>query len=86
MQGSNTWDIIIAATPADQQLYRVAVNVVWLYPELSDDFVLRLGGIHALMSFVGSVGAVMGNGGLEEVLKAAFDGVTQMLYIFKYFN
>ena len=57
----------------------MAVDVVWVYPELSDDFVLRLGGMHTLMSFVGSVGALMGNSGLEEVLKAAFGGVTQML-------
>ena len=52
---------------ADQQLYRGAVNVVWVYPELSDDFVLRLGGMHSLMSCVGSVGVLMGNRGLEEV-------------------
>ena len=55
---------------ADQQLCRVAVNVVWVYHELSDDFVLRLGG---------SVGALMGNSGLEEVLKAVSGGVTRML-------
>ena len=52
---------------ADQQLYRVAVNGVLVYPELSDYFVLRLGGMHTLMSFVGSVGVLMGNSGLEEV-------------------
>ena len=61
---------------ADQQLYRVAVNVVWVYPELFDYFFLRLGGLHTLMIFVGSVGALMGNSGLEEMLKAAFGGVT----------
>ena len=64
---------------ADQQLYRVAVNVVWVYPELSVDFALRLGGMHTLMSFVGSVGALMGHSGLEEVLNAAFGGVIRML-------
>ena len=48
----------ITVFTADQQLYRVAVNVVWMYPELSDDFVLRLGGMHTLMSFVGSVGTL----------------------------
>ena len=35
--------------------------------------------MHTLMSFVGSVGALMGNCGLEEVLKGAFGGVTRML-------
>ena len=68
----------MTVSTADQQLYRVAVNVVWVYPELSDDFVLRSGSMHTLMSFVGSVGALMGNSGLKEVLKAAFRGVTQM--------
>ena len=52
---------------------------MWVYPELSDDFVIRLGVMHTLISFVGSVGALMGNSGLEEVLKAAFGGVTRML-------
>ena len=69
----------IAVFTADQQLYRVAVNIIWMYPELSPEFVLRLGGMHTLMSFVGSVGTLMGNSGLEEVLKAAFGGVTRML-------
>ena len=45
----------------------------------ADDSVLRLGAMHTLMSFVGSVGALMGNSALEEVLKAAFGGVTRML-------
>ena len=31
------------------------------------------------MSFIGSVGALMANTGLEEVLKAAFGGVSHML-------
>ena len=46
---------------ADQQLYIVAVNVMWGHPELSDDFALRFGDMHTLMSFVGSVGALIGN-------------------------
>ena len=51
----------------------MAVNIVWVYTELSDDFVLLLGGFHTLMSFVSSVGAVMGNSGSVE------SGVTRML-------
>ena len=47
---------------------RVGLNVQWDYPELfGDDFILRLGGMHFLMSYVaGSV--------LEELMKAAFLG------------
>ena len=44
-----------------------------------DDFVLRLGGMHLLMSFVGCVGTLMANSGLEELLGSAFAGVPKML-------
>ena len=57
----HTGQSMTAFAAADQQLYKVAVNVVWVYPELSDDLVLRLGGMHTLVSFVGSVSALMGN-------------------------
>jgi hypothetical protein len=63
----------------DQQLYKVAVNIVWVYPELFPEFIPRLGGMHMLMSFVGSVGSLMANSGLEDVMKAAFGGVPRML-------
>ena len=36
----------------DQQLYRVAVNVMWVYPTLFSEFIPRLGDMHMLMSFV----------------------------------
>ena len=42
---------------ADLQLYRVAVNILWAYPEQFDNVVLRLGGMHTLMSFIGSIGS-----------------------------
>lgn len=64
---------------ADQQLYRVMINVLWVHPELFPNFYPRLGGMHMLMSFVGCVGALMANSGLEELMKAAFGGVTRML-------
>jgi hypothetical protein len=64
---------------ADQQLYRVMFDVMWIYPELFCNFIPQLGGMHLLMSFVGCVGVLMANSGLEEVLKAAFGGVARML-------
>lgn len=42
---------------ADLQLYRIAVT--WAYPERFVDVILRLGGLHTLMSSVGSVGMLM---------------------------
>jgi hypothetical protein len=63
----------------DQQLYRVALEVFWTYPEKFPNLVLRLGGMHALMSFVGSVGTLMNETGLAEVLTPVFGGVAKML-------
>ncbi|KAL5007014.1 hypothetical protein ScPMuIL_015820 [Solemya velum] len=57
---------------ADQQLYRVLVGVMWVYPELFTKFIPRLGGMHLLMSFVGCVGMLVANSGLVEILKVAF--------------
>ena len=64
---------------ADQQLYRVMVNVLWVHPQLFPNFYPKLGGMHMLMSFVGFVSVLMVNSGLEEVMKAAFGGVPKML-------
>lgn len=63
----------------DQQLYRVAVNITWVYPELFKNFMPRLGGMHTLMGFIGSVGTLMNNTGLTEVMQSAFGGVPKML-------
>ena len=61
----------------DLQLYRVALHVIWAYPDRFQNIVLRLGGMHALMSFVGSVGALMAETGLGDILNAAFGGVAK---------
>ena len=45
---------------ATEQLYRVMVNVLWVYPELFINFISCLGGIHLLMSFVGCIGSAYG--------------------------
>ena len=48
----------------------------WANPELFDEnFLLRLGGMHFLMSYVGAVGVLM----VEDVMKAAFVCVTKIL-------
>jgi hypothetical protein len=56
----------------DLQLYRVALNVQWVYPNLfGDDFINRLGAMHFLMSFVGAIGSLLSHSGLEDIMKAA---------------
>ena len=63
-----------------QQLYCVGLNVQWDHPEhFGEDFILHLGGMHFVISYVGAVGVLMAGSGLEELIKAAFGGVTKML-------
>ena len=63
----------------DQQLYRLSLQVIWAYPEQFSNVVLRLGGMHMLMSFVGAVGSLMEESGQVEVMNAGFSGVAKML-------
>jgi hypothetical protein len=60
----------------EQQLYRVALEVSWVYPDRFRNMVLRLGGMLTLMRFVGSYGAERG---LEDILSEVFGGVLKML-------
>ena len=64
---------------ADQQLYRVAVHILWENQTMFKNFYLRLGGMHLLMSYVGCVGSLMTGSGIVEVLGSAFAGVSKML-------
>ena len=64
---------------ADLQLYRVAVNILWAYPEQFDNQVLRLGGINTEMSFIGSIDSLMAERGLFELLDSTFAGVQNMM-------
>ena len=64
---------------ADQQLYRVALDIIWSNPEKWSTFFVRLSGKHMLMSFIGCVGMLMTNSGLTALLKSAFSGVEKML-------
>lgn len=65
----------------DQQLYRYAVEIQWARPDVfpQSTFLIRLGGMHMLMSFVGAVGNLMTETGLSDVMSSAFSGVHKML-------
>ena len=69
----------ITVFTADQQLYRVVLDVIWTDPERFSNFVPRIGGMHWVMSFIGSIGILMQNSGLLPWLKSAFGGVEKML-------
>ena len=63
----------------DLQLYKVALQVQWTYPHKFSNFVFRLGGMHSLMSFIGSIGTLMVDTGLSDIMCSAFGGVAKML-------
>ena len=63
----------------DQQLYRVIMDIIWEDPVRWKHFYPRIGGMHWLMSFVGAVGKLMKNSGLDLLMKTAFAGVEKML-------
>ena len=55
-----------------------------VYSERFSKFIPRLRGMHLQMSFVGCIGKLMTNSGLEEIMKHAFGGVAKMLIGKKY--
>ncbi len=63
----------------DQQLYRVALHVQWENAAQFQNFYLRLGGMHLLMSYCGCIGTLMADTGIVEILSAAFGGVSKIL-------
>jgi hypothetical protein len=49
------------------------------YPNEFEDVIVRLGGMHMLMSFVGAIGTLMQGSGLSDVLASTFAGVPKIL-------
>ena len=68
-----------ALITCDLQLYKVALDVKWAYPEWFSKVIPRLGVMQSLMSFVGSIRTLMANSGLSEILNDVFGGVDKML-------
>ena len=63
----------------DQQLYKISVQICWFNRDEFKLFISRLAGMHTLMPFIGYVGILMANNGLEEIMSKAFAGVKKML-------
>ena len=63
----------------DLQLFKEAQKILWTYPDRFSNVVLRVGGMHMLMSFVGAIGSLMAGSGLAEILESAFGGVAKLL-------
>ena len=54
-------------------------TVQWDDPERFQNLFVRLGGMHTLISFLGSIGTLMKGTGLEEIMSKVFGGVKKML-------
>ena len=61
----------------DQQLYCIVVDITWVYTKQFVNVIPRLGGMHTLMSFVGAVGSLMADTGLESIMEVAFGGIAK---------
>ena len=72
-------DMVHIHISADMQLYKVILQMKWSDPIRWENLIVRPGGMHTLMSFVGCIGALMNGSGLEELLNVAFKGVSHML-------
>ena len=59
---------------ADLQLFKVAMQIKWSDPTRWKYLVVRPGGMHTLMSFLGCV-----DSGLEDILNVSYKGVSSML-------
>ncbi|MES9884700.1 MAG: hypothetical protein ABW185_27970 [Sedimenticola sp.] len=64
---------------ADLQLFKVAMQIKWSNPTRWKYLLVRPGGMHTLMSFIGCIGTLMKGTGLEEILCSAYKGVNSML-------
>ena len=60
---------------ADQKLYRVTLHVQWKNQTQLSNIHLRLGGMHLLMNYCGSVETLMPGTGIQEILSTAFENV-----------
>ena len=66
---------------ADQQLYCVILGIIWTNPQRFSKFIHWISGIHRVMSFIGSLGVLMENSGLQKMMKSVFAGTEKMLTV-----
>src|SRR5205814_680321 len=56
----------------DQCLWIKTKEVVCSRPEESPNILIRLGGFHTLMSYLGSIGELLSGSGIEEILETVY--------------
>ena len=52
----------------DQAIYKTAKEIQWKRPDEFDSMVIRLGGFHILMNYLGTIGKMVAGSGVAELL------------------
>ena len=69
---------------ADQQIYKVIVDILFATPDLITKMMPILGFMHFLMDFLSCIGTLMADSGLSNILCGTFGSVDKMLQGKKY--
>ena len=69
---------------ADQQLYKIVIDIMFHKPSYFNTVVPVLGGMHMLMNFIHAISTIMAGSGLKEILASSFGSVDKMLSGKKY--
>ena len=69
---------------ADQQLYKIVIDIMFHQPSYFKLVVPVLGGMHMLMNFIHAISIIMSGSGLKEILASSFESVDKMLSGKKY--
>ena len=73
-----TGDDVLIFT-ADQQLYKIVIDIVFYRPTYLQSEIPVLGGMHMLMNFIHATAVIMAGGGMNEMLAGTFGSVEKML-------
>ena len=72
-------DESILVFTADQQLFKIVVDVMFNEPRYFDCILPILGGMHMMMNFIHAIDIIMAGSGLKEILSSAFESVDKLL-------
>ena len=69
---------------ADQQLYKIVIDVMFHEPSYFESVIPVLGGMHMLMNFIHAIAIIMAGSGMREILAGTFGSIDKMLSGKKY--
>lgn len=52
----------------DQAIYKLAKEIQWKRPEQFEDMVVRMGGFHIMLNYLGTIGKMIADAGVHELL------------------